>query len=193
LQQIRKRFPTWKLWRNLRGVRVIKVPEHHRRALAALVVHGNPSARTFLSPWLPNGTRVKTAIPESTVRDIGTVRRRLRDSTFGRRVRKASGGECAACLPRTNYDALGVLEAAHVRRVQNDGPDTLANALALCPNHHALFDQGFWTVDGKRIVLRPGLPREIRRTFAPRLRCKWTLDPREVQWHRHHVFNEHAG
>jgi putative restriction endonuclease len=34
------------------------------------------------------------------------------------------------------------LEAAHVRWHSQDGPDVVANGLALCALHHALFDLG---------------------------------------------------
>jgi len=193
LQEIRERFPSWKRWSNLRGVHVHIVPEGYRAPLADILARTNPSARNLLSPWLPNEPGTREPTPQLTVRAIGTVRRRLRDSTFGRQVRNASGGECAACRSRTNYDALRILEAAHIRPAEHNGSDTLANALALCPNHHALFDEGFWTVDGKRIVLRQGLATQVRRTFRRALRCDWTLDPGELEWHRLNVFSKHAG
>jgi hypothetical protein len=182
LRQIRAEFPEWPRWKNLRGVRVHIVPEAYCGPLAELVVRNNPSARTLLSPWLAEETRT-----------IVIARRRLRDSAFGRRVRSASGGQCAACASRTNYDELGILEAAHIRPVEHGGPDELPNALALCPNHHALLDEGIWTLYGSRIVLRDGVPDAVRRSFRRNINCKWKLDPGALEWHRRHVFKEGEG
>jgi hypothetical protein len=161
LQQIRAEFPEWPRWKNLRGVRVHIVPEAYCGPLAELVVRDNPSARTLLSPWLAGETRARNSDAPLQHRTIVIVRRRLRDSAFGKRVRMASGGQCAACASRTDYDELGILEAAHIRPVEHEGPDELSNALALCPNHHALLDEGIWTLDGSRIVLRDGVPHAV--------------------------------
>ena len=56
---------------------------------------------------------------------------------------RAYAYQCAMC----GFDgALGRnpvgLEAAHVRWHSQDGPDVVANGMALCALHHALFDLG---------------------------------------------------
>jgi putative restriction endonuclease len=85
-----------------------------------------------------------------------TLRRR-RLSGFAEVVLSAYGYQCAMC----GFDGrLGrnpvAIEAAHVRWHSWDGPDELANAVALCSLHHALFDYG---------VL--GLSAEYRVTVSP--------------------------
>jgi putative restriction endonuclease len=69
--------------------------------------------------------------------------RRPRASGFAEEVLRAYAYRCAMC----GFDGrLGrnpvAIEAAHVRWHSQDGPDELANAIALCSLHHALFDCG---------------------------------------------------
>jgi putative restriction endonuclease len=74
---------------------------------------------------------------------VAAARRSLRRSGFAEEVLRAYAYQCAMC----GFDgALGRnpvgLEAAHVRWHSQDGPDVVANGLALCALHHALFDLG---------------------------------------------------
>jgi putative restriction endonuclease len=62
---------------------------------------------------------------------------------FAEEVLRAYGYACAVC----GFDgALGrnpvAIEAAHIRWHSQQGPDEVANALALCTLHHALLDLG---------------------------------------------------
>ncbi len=193
LDELRNQFPKWTFWNNLRGRRAHLVPEEYRAQLARIVAEKIPSARDLLSSWLSRTEERGQPRYDSWPRSVTTVRRLVRDSAFGKRVRQKSGGRCAACAADTDYEKLGILQAAHIRPVEQGGPDELRNALALCPNHHALFDEGFWTVDhkdGRKIVLRPTLPPEIKQTFDGQLRCNWSLDPKELKWHQENVFNK---
>jgi HNH endonuclease len=191
LREIRAAFPTWGRWKSLRGVRVNIVPLQWRDRLAAMIGARNPSARPLLSTWLPVSTQPPEHEPPP--RPLVSVRRHLRDSSFGKRVRRASQGRCAVCVSPTDYDRLGILEAAHIRSVEEGGPDELTNALALCPNHHALFDEGRWTLDGDSILLDHDLPREIVALFRRRTSCAWQPDVKELEWHRKNVFRRGAG
>ncbi len=69
--------------------------------------------------------------------------RSVRRSGFAEEVLRAYAYQCAMC----GFDgALGRnpvgIEAAHVRWHSQAGPDVVANGLALCALHHALFDLG---------------------------------------------------
>lgn len=71
------------------------------------------------------------------------ARRSTRRSGFAEEVLRAYAYRCAMC----GFDgALGRtpvgIEAAHVRWHSQNGPDVVANALALCALHHALLDLG---------------------------------------------------
>ena len=83
--------------------------------------------------------------------------RRPRTPGFAEEVLRAYAYRCAMC----GFDGrLGrnpvAIEGAHVRWHSQDGPDDLANAIALCSLHHALFDCG---------VL--GLSPDLRITVSP--------------------------
>ena len=74
---------------------------------------------------------------------VAAARRGPRRPGFAEEVLRAYAYQCAMC----GFDgALGRnpvgLEAAHVRWHSQDGPDVVANGLALCALHHALFDLG---------------------------------------------------
>ena len=188
LDELRSRFPRWGRWRNLRGVKVHIVPDNRQSRFAVLVAQRNAVARSLLAPWLES---VAAPVPHnisSSSRELVEVRRRGRSSAFGRRVRSESNGLCAACASPINYEAMGVLEAAHIRPVKCDGPDRISNALALCPSHHAMFDEGLWSVSGTRILFCKDVPIAVREAFRDRIKCKWQLDPDACEWHRSNVF-----
>jgi putative restriction endonuclease len=85
------------------------------------------------------------------------AQRRQRTPGFAEMVLRAYGYRCAIC----EFDGkLGrnpvAIEAAHIKWHSLDGPDELANAMALCSLHHTLFDYG---------VL--GLSPDLRVTVSP--------------------------
>ena len=76
-------------------------------------------------------------------RTAGISQRQGRDPQFRRDLLTAYEYQCAFC----GYDGLlqGYrvgLEAAHVRWLTHDGPNTIDNGLCLCSLHHKLFDKG---------------------------------------------------
>jgi putative restriction endonuclease len=81
------------------------------------------------------------------------ARRSLRRPGFAEEVLRAYAYQCAMC----GFDgALGRnpvgIEAAHVRWHSQDGPDMVANGLALCALHHALFDLGVLGLTAERRI-----------------------------------------
>lgn len=65
-----------------------------------------------------------------------------RDPAVKAWVLRASSGICASCLkaaPFKDDDNLPFLEVHHVIPLAEDGPDTITNAIALCPNCHRAF------------------------------------------------------
>lgn len=85
--------------------------------------------------------------------DSSTVARRTRSAEFRRDVLLAYEYRCSFC----GYDvllrntAVGI-DAAHVRWWAFDGPDAVANGLALCSLHHKLFDKGVLGLDEQHRV-----------------------------------------
>jgi len=130
---------------------------------------------------------------------------RPRATGFAEEVLRAYAYQCAMC----GFDGrLGrnpvAIEAAHVRWHSQDGPDEVANAIALCSLHHALFDCGVLGLSSDlRITVSPlyvaasqsgraidalaGQPLLHVRPGRP------TVDIIYVNWHTIQVFKSHGG
>ena len=123
-----------------------------------------------------------------------------RDPRFARTVLEAYGHRCAVCQasPRLGDACFGI-EAAHIRWVQYDGPNVVANGLCLCRMHHVALDRGAFTIeDGGRVRVSPLLDQSPQSQ-----RLCWDHDgapihaPRDkshaphrthCEWHRNEVF-----
>jgi len=119
---------------------------------------------------------------------------------FAEEVLRAYAYQCAMC----RFDgAIGrypvALEAAHVRWHSQEGPDEIANALALCALHHALFDLGVLGITedrrirvsslyvarneaGLAVDALAGQPLLVPRPHQP------TVDVIHISWHHRQVF-----
>ena len=70
-----------------------------------------------------------------------------RDPNFRTEVLRAYEYRCAVCNLNAYIDtSLILLQAAHIRWFQFFGPNNVTNGLALCANHHHLFDKGAFTI-----------------------------------------------
>jgi hypothetical protein len=133
------------------------------------------------------GLRLPRLAPKQ--RSLHWVRRRERDSAFSKQIRSLAKGCCAVCPPGFKYTGLGILETAHIRAVEHDGPDEIGNALALCPTHHALFDEGLWTIGaGGAVRFSQHLPEAFRKGFSAKVLRVSELTPKYLKWHRDEVF-----
>ncbi len=132
---------------------------------------------------------------------VAVARQSLRRPGFAEEVLRAYAYQCAMC----GFDgALGRnpvgLEAAHVRWHSQDGPDVVANGLALCALHHALFDLGVvgLTTDLRIRVSRYYVARsDAGRRAVDDLAGQSLLAPRpgqpvveldHIDWHHRQVF-----
>lgn len=121
----------------------------------------------------------------------------VRDAAFARVVKGAYHRTCAMTgISLVGADSKTEVEAAHIRPVEKDGPDSPRNGLALCRTIHWLFDQGHLSIedDGKILKARGKIPKKIRkllntngfrqfpdqRTLAPH--------PAFLRWHREHRY-----
>lgn len=69
--------------------------------------------------------------------------RPLREATFARIVKRAYGGRCAISgLTLRNGGGRAEVQAAHVRPVEDRGPDVVQNGIALSGTLHWMFDRG---------------------------------------------------
>ena len=70
------------------------------------------------------------------------VEQRRRDPMFRYYVSKRCGTQCAVCSISTPE----LLEAAHVKSVEDGGSDHPLNGIMLCANHHKAFDNWLFNI-----------------------------------------------
>lgn len=122
--------------------------------------------------------------------------RPLRDAAFARVVRTAYDRTCAMTgLQLVNGGGRCEIEAAHIRPVESDGPDSPRNGLALCRTVHWLFDRGFLSLtDDGKILQSAKVPDPVKRLLNPQGTILFprqrSLSPHSVflRWHREHRF-----
>lgn len=151
-----------------------------------------------LQPW-ERVDAVSAPVPEAVERPtvVQVVTRRFRDAAFRRHVREAYDNTCAVTgLSLINGGGRPEVQAAHIRPVEWDGPDTVRNGLALTATVHWLFDRGLISVDESMRVLvsSKGLPPEIAPLVQPgkliRIPGRPDLQPHQTYlgWHRTNRF-----
>ena len=110
-----------------------------------------------------------------------TSQRRWRDPSFRPSVLDAYEHQCAVCGfdVYLGEDLIGV-DAAHIRWHQYDGPDSIANGLALCKLHHDALDRGAIglfaaTSDGFRLTVSNRI-KGVSEAFRQLYGCQWSAD-----------------
>jgi putative restriction endonuclease len=125
------------------------------------------------------------------------VARPFREAAFSGSVKAAYGDTCAFTgLKIINGGGRSEVQAAHVRPVAQDGPDSLRNGIALCSTFHWMFDRGLVSVaDDHRLLLAKGLvPEAATRLINPDRvllgpsRRDQSPHPVFLRWHRENVF-----
>lgn len=126
------------------------------------------------------------------------VERTIRDRIFRTRVLKAYDRRCAFTgFQFINGGGRAEVEAAHIKPVQDKGPDVTQNGFALSGTVHWMFDRGLLAVaddsqillsnhindvDGIRKILRPSGLAQFPENAHER------PDPQFLQWHRERCF-----
>lgn len=126
-----------------------------------------------------------------------TVTKPFRDVAFRRAVRAAYENRCAVTgLRLINGGGRPEVQAAHIRSVEHNGPDSIRNGLALSGTIHWLFDRGLVSVDDDMSILKAKgkLPLEVERLInasgrinLPADQAKWP-HPAFLAYHREHCF-----
>ena len=151
-----------------------------------------------LEPW-ERKDRVEESVPEYVTRPIveQLMSRKFRDDAFRRNVRHAYGSRCAISgLRLINGGGRPEVQAAHIRPVEEDGPDTVRNGLALTGTVHWLFDRGLISIsdDYNLLVSTQGMPEELSQLIRPERRLvlpaveDWRPHPTYLAWHRENRF-----
>lgn len=134
-------------------------------------------------------------VPRAIVQHV--INRKFRDARFRRHVRSAYDKTCAVTgLRLINGGGRPEVEAAHIRPVENDGPDTVRNGIALTGTAHWLFDRGLMSFsDDYDILLSPhGVPDGLDKLIRPEKKLilpdnpAWRPHPIYLQWHRRERF-----
>jgi len=90
--------------------------------------------------------------------------RLVRSGDFSKKIREAYNDRCAVCDL-----SFGIVEGAHIYpvRAPNSNDETW-NGIALCPNHHAIFDKFLMWIspESRRIYFHPNLLDEENRIRA---------------------------
>ncbi|MEQ8347630.1 MAG: HNH endonuclease [Sneathiellaceae bacterium] len=124
----------------------------------------------------------------------------VRDRVFRRVVLRAYDQRCAVSgLKLINGGGRAEVDAAHIRPVEADGPDTVSNGIALSGTAHWMFDRGLIGLsdDLEILVSRQVNDPDAVRAFinkdgharAP-LRMTERPHPRFLQWHRENCFKQ---
>lgn len=123
--------------------------------------------------------------------------RPFRDAAFARDVKAAYANTCAMTgLRILNGGGRPEVQAAHIRAVEDGGPDSVRNGLALSGTMHWMFDRGLVSIDddlsilmsesrlppAAKALIRPN--RRLMAPEAPHLRPH----PAYLAYHREHRF-----
>lgn len=108
--------------------------------------------------WVLQGAaQIATELSDTPLRReyaTRTVRQRLFQAEFRRRVVDAYRERCALCSLRHRE----LLDAAHITPDSDAGDPIVSNGLALCKLHHAAFDGFFFAITpDDRVVVRPSI------------------------------------
>ncbi|PXA97892.1 restriction endonuclease [Nostoc sp. 3335mG] len=122
----------------------------------------------------------------------------VRDRVFRRVVVQAYGERCAVTgLRLINGGGRAEVEAAHIRPVEANGPDSVNNGLALSGTAHWMFDRGLIGLNDDLEILvsrQANDPDSIRALInrtghaLPPVRPSDRPHPTFLRWHREHCF-----
>lgn len=158
-----------------------------------------------LAPWelkdaaLVGGVAEEVFTYDARPLVVQSITRSFREEAFRRKVRTAYQNTCAISgLRLLNGGGRPEVQAAHIRPVAANGPDSVRNGLALTGTLHWLFDRGLLAVgeDHTILVSPQGLPDDLGRLLRPerRLELPFAVDQRPhpvfLAWHRENVFKQ---
>ena len=145
------------------------------------------------------GVRRDPGLLELTDRPIieRVSRRPFRDRVFATGIKRAYDNTCAISgLQIINGGGRAEAQAAHIRPVHANGPDSLRNGVALSSTFHWMFDRGLISIDDdySLLVKRNAVPGNVLSLTNPdgRLRVPeqeiYRPHRRFLEYHREHVF-----
>jgi putative restriction endonuclease len=130
-------------------------------------------------------------------RTLMIYERPFRDRVFAQQIQKAYENRCAITGIRIiNGGGRAEAQAAHIKPVEENGPDHVRNGIALSGTVHWMFDRGLISLsDDLKILKAKGhVPAEIERMLNPEgymkppTRAEFSPHPAFLQWHRENRF-----
>jgi len=121
-------------------------------------------------------------------RPIAAMSRPVRDAAFARVVRNIYDRTCAMTgLKLVNGGGRCEIEAAHIKPVEDNGPDSPRNGIALSRTVHWMFDRGILSIadNGEILTAKRLVPEPVKRLLNPGGRI---LLPRDSTFAPHRVF-----
>jgi putative restriction endonuclease len=115
-------------------------------------------------------TLAEDPVPYGRTNRTELLERPFRDAAFTRVVRRAYESTCAMTgLKLINGGGRCEIEAAHIRPVENEGPDSPRNGVALSRTIHWMFDRGILSIgeQGEILMATRLVPNAVRRMLNP--------------------------
>ncbi len=134
------------------------------------------------SPIIPMGFNETLTPFERPMIEL-TVTKPFRDVAFRRSVRAAYDNRCAVTgLRLINGGGRPEVQAAHIQAVEDKGPDSVRNGLALSGTIHWMFDRGLLSIADDMTILKAKerLPSEVEYLINASGRLNLPADP--AQW-----------
>jgi putative restriction endonuclease len=127
--------------------------------------------------------------------------RPFREAAFSRLVKEEYGLACAMTgIKIKNEQGITEVEAAHIRPVKFNGPDSVRNGIALCRTFHWMFDNGLVSVaDSGDIMVKRILPPRIYQLLNANGKIRMPLNgvsaphPEFLKFHREVIYNSVSG
>lgn len=138
-----------------------------------------------------DGLELDYSVAEEVKRRLRAVEAQVRNAGHVRKLKRLYGDLCQFCrVPvqvETSPDRF-YSEGAHIKPVgkPHNGPDTPANLLILCPNHHVELDTGMLTLvkHAANFVIEARNPDHALHGKQLQLDERHVLDDGLVRWHR---------
>lgn len=136
-------------------------------------------------------------VPYGRTNRTQLLERPFRDVAFTRVVRRAYESTCAMTgLKLINGGGRCEIEAAHIRPVDAEGPDSPRNGIALSRTVHWMFDRGILSIGehGEILMAARLVPEPVKRMLNADGKVKYpaamTLSPHDVflRYHRETIF-----
>lgn len=141
----------------------------------------------------PGDLDLDYTIAEQVKRRMVALQAQIRNASHVRKLKRLYGNVCQFCNAPLQVETspdLFYAEGAHIKPVgkPHDGPDTPANLLILCPNHHVELDAGMlWlTKDGEGYKVNARVRGHVLQGKQVRLIAPHRLDVEFVNWHRNY-------